>query len=183
MKKLNISPIASSPAESRIYSDTANSSLELVRLSPRWQAGLELFLQALSDNGDAIFFSPHPTDRETISQLARYNGRDLYYLLVEEEKVLGYGLLRGWDEGYQIPSLGIAIHPSARGYGLGRILMNFLHVVAFRRGANKVRLRVLKDNNMAIGLYKGFGYVFEEDSKHAEYLIGFKSGEGQTFED
>lgn len=120
-------------------------------------------------------FSPHPSDEKTISQLARYKGRDLYYLLVEAENILGYGLLRGWDEGYQIPSLGIAIHPSARGAGLGEILMSFLHVLASRRGASKVRLRVLKTNEKAIRLYKSFGYVFEDDVKQAEYLIGYKS--------
>lgn len=153
--------------------------MEIVRLSPRWQEGLANFFQALRDNGDADFFSPHPADAETIGQLARYNGKDLYCLLVEEEKILGYGLLRGWDEGYQIPGLGIAIHPSARGSGLGKVLMNFLHVSAFRRGASKVRLRVLESNEKAIGLYKSLGYVFEEDVKQAGYLVGYKSLEKQ----
>lgn len=168
-----------SPAENSIAKDAENPSLEIIRLSPGWQEGLKLFFQALRDNGDASFFCPHPTDEETISQLVRYNGRDLYYLLVEEDNILGYGLLRGWDEGYQIPSLGIAIHPSARGSGLAKVLMHFLHALVFRKGARKVRLRVLKNNEKAISLYRNIGYVFEEDAKQAEYLVGYKTLEKQ----
>lgn len=164
---------ALNPSENRNSKGPDNPSLELVRLSPRWQEGLKLFFQALNENGDAKFFCPHPTDEATISQLAHYVGRDLYSVLVEGETVLGYGLLRGWDEGYQIPSLGVAIHPSARGYGLGKMFIGFLHMLASRRGAAKVRLRVLKNNSRAMRLYERFGYIFEEDRKQAEYLVGF----------
>jgi len=118
-------------------------------------------------------------NEDSINRITHYKGKDLYYLLVEDEKVLGYGLLRGWDEGYQIPSLGIAIRPSVRCLGLGRILMDFLHLAAYRRGARKVRLRVRKNNEKAIGLYRSFGYVFEEDRKQPNYLIGFKNLEKQ----
>lgn len=155
--------------------DIEYPSLELVRLAPGWQEGLKLFFQDMKGSGDEVFFSPHPTDENSINRIASYNGKDLYYLLIEGENVIGYGLLRGWDEGYQIPSLGLAIHPSARGRGLGKMLMDFLHLLAFRRGASKVRLRVRANNAKAISLYKSLGYAFEEDTNQAGFLIGFKN--------
>lgn len=170
-----MSATVSSRAETSLSEGSGSSCLELVRLSPRWGASLERFLQTLRECGDAKFFAPHSMDGETIKQLAGQNGRDLYYLLVEEESVLGYGLLRGWDEGFHIPSLGIAVHPSVRGHGIGKVLMSFLHVAASRRGASRVRLRVLKENGKAIALYRSFGYVFEDAANNAEYLIGFKN--------
>ena len=69
----------------------------------------------------------------------------------------------------------MAIHPLVRGIGLGKLFMNFLHMLAFRRGASKVRLRVNKKNDKAISLYKGLGYVFNDDIKQAEYLVGLKN--------
>lgn len=150
------------------------ASIELVKLTPAWQAGLKLFFQSLNSEGDRQYFSPHPTDEKSINQIASTSGRDLYYLLVEDEKVLGYGLLRGWDEGYTIPSLGVAIHPLARGAGLGRMLIHFLHTLAHLRGARKVRLRVHQNNHKAISLYKSIGYVFEENVNQDVYLVGFK---------
>jgi acetyltransferase-like isoleucine patch superfamily enzyme len=35
-------------------------------------------------------------------------------------------MLRGWDEGCEVPSLGIAVRTSAQGRGLGRLMMAHL---------------------------------------------------------
>ena len=166
---------ASSPARNRSPADIAYPSLEVVRLAPEWQEGLHQFFQDLKASGDEVFFSPHPADADTIRRVAAHDGKDLYYLLVEQGKVLGYGMLRGWDEGYQIPSLGLAIHPTARGRGMGKMLMDLLHLLATRRGADKVRLRVRSNNEKALSLYKSLSYAFEEDTHQAGFLVGFKN--------
>lgn len=166
---------ASSPARNRSPADIAYPSLEVVRLAPEWQEGLQQFFQDLKASGGEVFFSPHPADADSIRRIAAHDDKDLYYLLVEHGAVLGYGMLRGWDEGYQIPSLGLAIHPSARGQGLGKMLMDFLHLLASRRGADKVRLRVRANNEKALSLYKSLGYAFEEDTNQAGFLVGFKN--------
>src|SRR6266487_2070452 len=132
--------------------------LQCVKLTPDWTKGLTRFFRALEENGDTSLFSPHPATEEAIGMLARRTGRDLYCLLVEGEKVLGYGLLRGWDQGYEIPSLGIAMHASAS-----------------RRGATRVRLRVRGGNEKAVKLYEDLGYIFEKQEGEEDYLIGLKS--------
>jgi ribosomal protein S18 acetylase RimI-like enzyme len=170
-----MSRTVSDPARNSLQESLLPTSLEFVRLTPKWQAALECFFQDLKAGDDDVFFSPHPTDSGTLSRIAAYEGNDLYYLLVERGKVLGYGMLRGWDEGYQIPSLGLAIHSSARGQGLGLLLMNLLHMLAFRKGANKVRLRVRVDNQKALGLYRMLGYAFEENINKSDFLVGFKT--------
>jgi hypothetical protein len=69
-------------------------------------------------------------------------------------------MLRGWDEGYPVPSLGIAVRTSDHGRGLGRTMMEHLHVEARRRGATVVRLRVHPDNTKARRLYESLGYAY-----------------------
>jgi len=91
--------------------------------------------------------------------------------MLQNNDVVGYGMLRGWDEGYAIPSLGIALDPSIRGRGYSRLLMNFLHETAKTRGATRVRLKVDSQNRPGIELYRSLGYIFEPQSS-AE-LIGF----------
>ena len=61
------------------------------------------------------FFHPHPFTTEAARERAAYTGKDLYYVVIEGDEILGYGMLRGWDEGYEVPSLGIVIHPAHRG--------------------------------------------------------------------
>lgn len=144
--------------------------LECRKLTPEWKGPLVAFLSALDELNDAKYFCPHPFNDETIEGIIRNTRRDLYYVLTAKGEILGYGMLRGWDEGYDIPSLGLAIHPKVRGTGLGRLLMEFLSAAAKQRGATKIMLRVNVGNARAQKLYKSLGYEFEEEENG--YFIG-----------
>ncbi len=130
----------------------------IVPLGPEWETPFSDFLLDLQANGDEANFHPHPLTAKQAAEMVRYSGRDLYYLVVDEGEVLAYGMLRGWDEGFEIPSLGIAVRPRARGRGLGVALMHFLHFAARQRGARSIRLTVAVGNTTAIDLYTRLGY-------------------------
>src|SRR5450759_799898 len=147
-----------------------NSALELRQLDRNDAEALGSFFAALSANGDAGFFEPHPLTRDEAEKLCRYTGNDLYVVALAADDIVGYGLLRGWDEGYAVPSLGIAIHPRARGLRLGVAMMEYLHSLAKYRGASCVRLRVHSENYRAIQLYRNLGYIF--DPAKGDYLVG-----------
>lgn len=132
---------------------------------------LAKFFCDLAKAGDDKYFHPHPLTHDEAKKRAQYSGKDLYYVIMESEKVIGYAMLRGWDEGYEIPSLGIALHPSVRGLGLGELLIRFLHAAAQRRGCDKIRIRVYPQNTHAVALYKQLGYCFE--SEQAGQMVGF----------
>jgi [ribosomal protein S18]-alanine N-acetyltransferase len=149
--------------------------IEVRRLSPEWGEALAELFRALEATEDSKHFHPHPLTPHEAVRRCRYEGNDLYYILVEERKILGYGMLRGWDEGYETPSLGIAIHPSERNKGLGKVFMHFLHAAAIRNGAKRVRLRVSPDNLGAIKLYEALGYEFE-GQENGEVVGVFDAG-------
>jgi ribosomal protein S18 acetylase RimI-like enzyme len=139
--------------------------LECRRMGPELEQPLAEFFAAVLAAGDDRFFHPHPFTPEEAARLARYDGGDLYYVLLADRQILGYGMLRGWDEGYETPSLGIIIHPAARGRGLARLLMLFLHAAAQTRGARRIRLKVYPHNQPARSLYQSLGYCFEQEEK------------------
>jgi ribosomal-protein-alanine N-acetyltransferase len=145
--------------------------MEIRPIGPEDIEPLTKFFYLLAQYDLTKFFHPHPLTARHARVIANYSGKDLYIGVIEGRNILGYGLLRGWDSGYKIPSLGIVIHPAAQGQGVGRLLMNFLHVTALRRGANKVRLRVYPDNQSAIGLYRAMGYKLTPEGDRAN-LIG-----------
>jgi len=118
-------------------------------------------------------FYPHPFSLEYLVFLIINKTRDFYCVLTIDNKVVGYGLLRGWEEGYDIPSLGIAIHRDYRGLGLGKFLMEYLHLVAKLRESKKIRLRVHKSNKVAKDMYEELGYIFREFDN--EYYEGIKT--------
>jgi ribosomal-protein-alanine N-acetyltransferase len=145
-------------------------AFEIIKLTGEWENALKDFFIALRSSNSNDYFYPHPLDDISANQKANYTGQDLYYILVEKNRILGYGMLRGWDEGYSIPSLGIAILPEERGSGLAKLFMKFLHMVARRRGSERVRLKVHKNNVIAKSLYEKLGYQFIDQER--DQLIG-----------
>jgi ribosomal-protein-alanine N-acetyltransferase len=153
-------------------------ALECRRLASEWKEPLLAFLKTLEAANDVEYFHPHPFTHDALEKITQTVRRDLYYILAEGEDVLGYGMLRGWDEGYEIPSLGIAIHPGARNAGLGKFFMQFLSAAAKRRGATRVRLRVKSGNTRAVKLYEDLGYDLRPEKDG--YLVGFLDLNGSS---
>ncbi|MEM5789504.1 MAG: GNAT family N-acetyltransferase [Syntrophobacteraceae bacterium] len=148
-----------------------NQILEVLRATPEMEAQIADFFRVLADVRESEIFGPHPFTAEQAFAIANYHGADFYAFAIHCEKVIGYGMLRGWDQGYDIPSLGISIHPNFRSIGIGNMLMYYLHSVASLRGCTKIRLRVNRDNHSATRLYDKMGYKFEGDNE--KYLVGF----------
>ena len=80
-------------------------ALEFRALEPELGGALAGLFGALVASGDTVRFHPHPFTAEEAEARARYSGRDLYYVAVADGRALAYGMLRGWDEGYAVPSL------------------------------------------------------------------------------
>lgn len=149
-------------------------AIECMLLRPGREQALARFFADLAAAGDDAFFHPHAADVESLRAIAAQPGDDLYVVFVEGGDVRAYGLLRGWNEGYEVPSLGIAVHPDARATGLGRLVMEYLEAMARHRGATSIRLRVHKDNARAIGMYERRGYAIQPDGGDVRLLVGIK---------
>ena len=151
--------------------------LEIVRARPGHVDILERFFQGMNGLEDRRFSAPHPFDRGNAERICNYGQKDLDFLLLMDAEAAAYGMLRGWNGGYAVPSLGIGVLPEHRRHGLGRLFMHFLHAAAWLRKSEKIRLRVHKENVAARNLYSSLGYAFvkEED----EHLVGFLNSERQ----
>jgi len=131
------------------------------------------FFAALAADADtARFFHPHPFTQEFAAELCEgaSTRKDRYYVACFQGAVIAYMMLRGWDEGYSVPSFGVCTHPALRDVGLGQALL--AHALAECRavGACKLRLTVFKSNERAVHVYTKFGFIFQEKNEHE--LIG-----------
>ena len=142
------------------------------QVTPANAGRLAVFFSALRAAGDEKFFHPHPLDDDAAARIAHYDGSDLYCAAFHREEIVAYGMLRGWDEGYVIPSLGISVHPAWRNRGVGRALMTHLHLLAAKRGATRVRLTVQPANQAALCLYRSLQYQFQIETP--ERWIGLR---------
>ncbi len=133
-------------------------SLGFYPVQERDEAALTEFFAQLIANGDDRWFHPHPFTSEYARRIATYDGEDLYCVGTDGRRILAYGMLRGWEEGYDVARLGIAVAREARGTGLARAFMHYLHLSARMRGSVTLGLTVYAANSAACRLYESLGY-------------------------
>ncbi len=108
---------------------------------------------------DTTHFRPHDMTRDGAQLIAARSGTDIYLLGLDGSTPVVYGMLRGWDEGFAVPSIGVAVRRDSLRQGHGRAMMRALHRAARERAAARIRLRVHPDNEPARRLYESLGYV------------------------
>jgi GNAT superfamily N-acetyltransferase len=144
--------------------------LEIVVLRVQHVSALAKLFDEIAKDRASVHFHPHRFDSEMAEWVCAYAGKDLYFGLIHEGVMVGYGMLRGWDKGYETPSLGIYISADLRGTGAASLLMQHMHQAAKLRGSTQVLLKVHPENRAARRLYERFGYEFSECE--GEQLVG-----------
>lgn len=109
-------------------------------------------------------FHPHIFSDDVAKRICSNLTMDSYFGAFSKTTIVGYGMLRGWDEGFNDPSLGIYLTREHRGTGLSRELMFYMHDYAKIRNARRVILKVYGDNCKAVSLYKSLGYNFYSEN-------------------
>jgi len=149
--------------------------MEIVRLKPEHKKALAVFFSRIASDTTSRHFHPHTFTEHDAERICGYSGKDLYVGLHFNGNFFGYGMLRGWDEGFSVPSLGIYIAPDMRGTGAARLMMQHLHLAAKLSNATQVRLNVYTDNTAALRLYRSFGYQFDTSSGSGAQVVGILS--------
>ena len=140
---------------------TALPGLKIKRLQTQDCEQLKQLFTIIEQDPAAANFHPHSFNANMAAEISVYAGRDLYLgarLDKSCDALVGYGMLRGWDEGYVIPMLGIYLAPHVRGCGLSQSFLVSLHKFARIHGARTVRLKVYPKNIAALNSYYKIGY-------------------------
>ncbi len=150
----------------------SSEPIGLVRLQPHDESAVLEMFSEIGRDPTSRHFHPHPFNQANAARVCAASGHDLYYGLWVKGALRGYGMLRGWDEGFEVPSLGIWVSPVLRGSGAARALMSFLHVSARLSGSPRIRLKVYPDNIAALTLYRSLGYQFRSQPEIDGQLLG-----------
>ena len=136
----------------------ADNIINFRRLTPNDAEALsELMNQDSKDYNQ--YFVAFEFDKTTIENILTKAKNDLYYGVYWKEELTGFYMLRGFDEGYAIPSYGVYISSRFNNKGFGALTLN--HAISTCRllGLKKLRLKVHKENTFALKQYVKFGFV------------------------
>ncbi len=134
-------------------------SVAIRRVEPFDFAALASFLERNNTIEVKRYFSPFPLDAGTARKICQEDHRDLFFVAIHEEQIIGLSMLRGWDDGFDVPSFGILIDRSYTGLGLGRRMTEFTLREAKEAASERVRLTVYATNVRAVELYRSVGFV------------------------
>lgn len=115
-------------------------------------------------------FHPFPLTPQTVYQITRASHLDRYYSAIWDGRIVGLCMLRGWDEGFDIPSFGVFVDYRCHGLGLGRLMTEFALDEARKLDCSTIRLSVYESNTNALNLYRAIG--FREISREHLVLAG-----------
>ena len=128
-------------------------------IGPEDRAALARFLEE-NDRPEIVrTFNPFPMTAATAERIATAPRRDRYYGAFDGKRLVGLSMLRGWDEGYDVPSFGIVIDHHAHNRGLGGRLTAFTVDAARALDAPSVRLTVFASNGPGVHVYSRLGFV------------------------
>jgi len=111
------------------------------------------------------YFRPFPLTEETAKDLLKPDREDLFFILEENDIFLAFSMLRGKDEGFDIPGFGIFVDWERQHYGYGNRLSAWTFNWADQENIPKIRLSVYEDNLNALSLYKRYGFLESERRK------------------
>ena len=103
-------------------------------------------------------FDPFPLSSSEARRIADEPGGDAYYVAQSNGRVVAFSMLRGFDQGYEVPSFGIFVDREYHGLGIGRQLTMWTIEQARLRGCPAIRLSVYSANTAAETLYKSIGF-------------------------
>jgi len=134
-----------------------NKSIEIIELNESHARQISDLL--LSEDKDySKYFIPFDFDYETIQNILKNKKYDKYYGLFVNKTICGFYMLRGFDEGYQIPSYGVWISKAYSNKGLSTLTL--FHAISFCKVNNipKLMRKVHPENTIAKSIYERFGF-------------------------
>jgi len=100
------------------------------------------------------FFTPFDFHHTSIVSLLAEQGKDIFMGMYWGDRLVGFFMLRGWKNGYEIPSYGVLVDESYRGYGLTRLSLKLAKSICKLRRVPRIMLKVNPDNKVARRLFE-----------------------------
>lgn len=132
-------------------------------LSPAEEPALVRFFEANNRPEIRDRFFPFPFTAETAARICRAPRKDRYFAAFEGGEIVCFGMLRGWDEGYEIPSFGLATDYRHHRRGHGWRMWSWAMGYAAELGAKKMRITTQTQNAPMLGMAEKLGFRKTKD--------------------
>lgn len=92
------------------------------------------------------FFYAFGSDESAIAEILSVSEHDVYSGVFWQENLVGVFMLRGWDEGYEVPAFGVLIGENYRGGAFMRLTLDAAKLICRLSGAKRLMAKIHPDN-------------------------------------
>jgi len=120
-------------------------------------------------------FTPFSFEEDSLKKIVDDAVNDKYFGIFINDDLAGFYMLRGFDEGFEVPSYGVWISDKFSGLGLSKLTLQ--HAITFCKvnGLKKIMLKVHPENIIAKSIYESFGFKQEGFDEKNSNLIYYKN--------
>ncbi len=141
-----------------------NKSFSIRPLEPDDAAAISGFMRSQPPE-DMRFFYAFGVDEAAIAEMLSAAEKDVYSGVFWQTKLIGIFMLRGWDAGYELPSLGVFVDEKYRGNSILPLMIDSAKLICRLSGGNKLFAKSHPDNAGLKNLLRmGFRQVGIEES-------------------
>jgi len=146
------------------------NSVEIKELRPEHISEL---VKKLSENSAEYLklFTAFELTSDTFNSILSKAIWDKYFGIFFGETIIGFYMLRGFDQGYEVPSYGVVISSDFSNKGLSRLTLYHAFALCKLNGIKKIMLKVRPENIFAKKLYESVGFERTGfDEKNGNYI-------------
>jgi RimJ/RimL family protein N-acetyltransferase len=92
------------------------------------------------------FFHALPREESALADILETRRKDVYHGIFEDEQLVGFFMLRGWDAGYAIPSFGLFVGETTRGRGYLFLSLSMAAELCREAGAPRFMAKIHPEN-------------------------------------
>lgn len=116
-------------------------------------------------------FIPFEIKYDNLKSILEKVDKDLFIGIFVNKKIAGFFMLRGFDEGYEIPSYGVWISSQYTNKGLAKLTLQYSLSFCQITGVKRIMLKFHPDNMIAMKMYKKFGFNESGIDKKIGHII------------
>ena len=117
------------------------------------------------------YFVPFPFDTVSIRQMLESACDDRYWAICLGQDLAGFVMLRGFDNGYEVPSYGVSICERFARRGLLKLSLSFVIAWCRLNGVPRMMLKVHPDNLVAKRVYERVGFRYDRTESSSGQLV------------
>lgn len=105
------------------------------------------------------YYQPFSFEPEVLRDKICNSRADRYWIIMLSDQIAGFFMLRGFDEGYVVPSFGVIVPEMYAGKGISTLALSYVLTWCASNNIDEVMLKVHPDNINAKKMYERWGFT------------------------